>query len=59
MTRQDLDALISPSDPVLYHRVAERLAVGDRELLSLFWLLREGVVGQGTFRSLVAGSVAR
>ncbi len=53
MTKQDLLHLIDGREGgsgLLFHRVCARLAAADPELTSLFWLLREGVIGPRQFR---------
>mgnify|MGYP001819941382 CR=1 FL=1 len=60
MTQNDLLKLIdSPKcgDPVLLHNASVRLAKNDPELLSLLWLLREGVIGRHHFQNLLAGAI--
>ena len=60
MTQNDLLKLIDNpkgGDPVLLRNASARLAKNDPELLSLLWLLREGVIGRRHFQNLVAGAV--
>ena len=57
MTRRDLLKLIDGQDAgsvMLFHCVCARLAGGDPELTSLFWLLQEGVIDRRQFRGRLA-----
>ena len=60
MTTHDLVHLLEDgvdSDPMLYHRVSARIAENEPRLLSLLWMLREGVIGRRYFQQLVASTV--
>ena len=60
MTSHDLVHLIEDavkSDPMFYHRVSGRIAESEPKLQSLFWMLREGVIGQGFFQQAVSNEI--
>jgi hypothetical protein len=60
MTKRDLVHLVGAPQaghPMLYQRVSARLANKDPELQSLFWMLREGVIGRSHFQQLLASSL--
>lgn len=62
MTHAELERLMGKSgseNSTIVRNARDRLAQGDPELKSILWMLREGVIGQTHFQTMLAGTLRR